>query len=409
MVPLVVRALLLAACLGAPEPAELGELELGPADAGTATVRDEAGVAIATARVRPDAAVRLHLPPGTYTVEGVGASQSVVVAAGSSDALKLPGATEADAAEEQTPSPGSLPLTSEAHMPPADATARAASQAAAWRAPLMAGFVPGLGHAWAGKPGWGVGLFAATVGASVAAVSLGIAGDGRDGATPSDASRSPGYARLGGLAAFSSIAAALYVGQIFDAHRVELGDRLRPRAGRVQLRFDRLSSVAMAPGRPRAALLDDFSLAALVRVSERVRVGPADASIKLGPGQTVLQLGARATAQVWGPDEEHPYRRWALSAGGGVLGQLTTQRGAQELGPAREDRDGGGDARRTQRAGGAVPYLIADARLFVAPRWSVGGMARFGVPLTPRRYSRARALPALAPTFELGVSLGVNL
>lgn len=396
---------MLAACLGAPEPAELGELELGPADAGTAIVRDGSGAAVATVQVQPDAAVRVHVPAGTYTVEGVGAPQSVVVAAGSSNPLELPGAIEADpdAADEQTPPPLPPPVVSEARMPPADATEKGAAKVAAWRAPLMAGFVPGLGHAWAGKPGWGVGLFAATVGAGVAAVSLGLAGDGRDGATPSDASKNPGYARLGGLAAFSSIAAALYVGQIFDAHRVERGDRLRPRAGRVQLRFDRLSAVAMAPGRPRAALLDDFSLAALVRVSERVRVGPADASIKLGPGQTVLQLGARATAQLWGPNSEHPVRRWALMAGGGVLGQLTTQRGAQDLGP---DRYG---VRRTQRAGGAVPYVIADARLFVAPRWSVGGLARLGVPLTPRRFSGARALPAFAPTFELGVSLGVNL
>ncbi len=164
---------------------------------------------------------------------------------------------------------------------------------------------------------------------------------------------------------------------------------------------DSLSAVAMAPGRPRASLLDDFSVAALVRVSKRVRVGPSDASIKLGPEQTVLQLGARATAQIWGPDGAHPHRRWSLSGGGGVLGQLTTQRRTQDLEPD--------PIRRVERVGGAEPYVIADARFFVAPRWSVGALGRFGVPLTPRRYAGGRALPAFAPTLELGVSLGVNL
>lgn len=285
-------------------------------------------------------------------------------------------------------------------MPPVESTEPSRARVA-WRAPLMAGFVPGLGHAWAGKPGWGVAVFAATVGATIGAVSLAVAGDPSDGASPSDTSRSAGYGRLGGVAALSSLAGALYVGQIFDAHRVERGQRLQPRAGRVELRFDRLSAVAMAPGRPRAALLDDFSLAALVRVSDRVRVGPSDASVKLGPEQTVLQLGARATAQLWGPDRAHPYRRWAVSAGGGMLAQLTTRRQQDELDPEA--------TRDTERAGGVVPYVIAQGRLFVAPRWSVGALGRLGVPLTARRYARGRALPAFAPTLELGVSLGVNL
>ncbi len=402
--PLVVRALLLAACLGAPAPAEPGALELGPARADTVIVRDASGARVATAAVRPEAAAIVNLPPGTYTVEGGGKTQTVVVAAGSSVAIELPGQREARSVPPKTTSS----LSSAARLDPVTPRAEAKdedprSPKRAWRAPLMATFVPGLGHAWAGKPGWGVGLFAATLGATLGAVSLGLATDASDGATPSDASRAPGYARLGGLAALSSIAGALYVGQIFDAHRVERGQRMRPRAGRVQLRFDRLSAVGMAPGRPRAALLDDFSIAALVRVSDRVRVGPADASIKLGPDQTVLQLGARATALLWGPGAEHPHRRWALSAGGGVLGQLTTQRTAAEL---ALDSDG---EPQTHRAGGAVPYLIADARLFVAPRWTVGALGRFGVPLTPRRYAGGAALPAFAPTLELGVSLGVNL
>lgn len=393
---------MLAACLGAPEPAELGQLKVGPAEAGTVLVRDASGAAVATAQVRPDAAAIVHVPPGTYTVEGAGETQSVVVSSGSSSALELPGQTEVRPGPIPEPPAPAEANVRDPRLPSPDGEGKRASKSA-WRAPLMAAFVPGLGHAWAGKPGWGVGLFAATVGATLGAVSLGLAADGSDGATPSDASRSPGYARLGGLAALSSIAGALYIGQIFDAHRVERGEKLRPRAGRVQLRFDRLSAVGMAPGRPRAALLDDLSLAALVRVSKRVRVGPADASIKLGPEQTVLQLGARATALIWGPGSEHPHRRWALSAGGGLLGQLTTQRSTEGLAP---DSDA---VRTTQRAGGAVPYFIADARLFVAPRWTVGALGRLGVPLTVRRYAGGRALPAFAPTLELGVSLGVNL
>lgn len=83
------------------------------------------------------------------------------------------------------------------------------------------------------------------------------------------------------------------------------------------------------------------------------------------------------------------------------MGQLTTQRRTQDLEPD--------PIRRVERVGGAEPYVIADARFFVAPRWSVGALGRFGVPLTPRRYAGGRALPAFAPTLELGVSLGVNL
>ncbi|MGH1340554.1 MAG: hypothetical protein ACRBN8_03305 [Nannocystales bacterium] len=389
----MLRALLLAACLGPPQPTELGQIELGPADAGTALVRDESGATVATVHLRPQGSAVVHVPPGAYTVDRGGETRSVVVTPGT-------GTPSPSNGPPTPPSSVPEPELSQARLPPPASGGERTGQSA-WRAPLMAAFVPGLGHAWTGKPGWGVGLFAATVGASVGAVALGLGRDGSDGATPSDASRSPGYARLGGLAALSSIAGALYVGQIFDAHRVERGERLSPRAGRVQLRFDRLSAVAMAPGRPRASLLDDLSLAALVRVSERVRVGPADASIKLGPEQTVLQLGARATAALWGPNVQHPYRRWSFLAGGGVLGQLTTQR--------RTEEHASGPVTRVERAGGAEPYLIAEARLFVAPRWSVGALGRFGVPLTPRRYAAGRTLPAWAPTLELGVSLGVNL
>lgn len=405
MVPLVVRALLLAACLGAPAPAELGELEVGPGDGSTAVVRDESGTTVATVDVRPDHTARVHLEPGTYTVERAGETRTVEVASEPrSPAVQSDGVADDAEAAVGAASEARMPAVEPTDGPVSDPvggpTDREGSKAA-WRAPLMAAFVPGLGHAWAGKPGWGVAVFATTLGATVGAVSLALAGDPNDGATPSDTSRSAGYGRLGGVAAFSSLAGGLYIGQIFDAHRVERGIRLRPRLGRVELRFDRLSAVAMAPGRPRAALLDDFSLAALVRVSDRVRVGPSDASIKLGPEQTVLQLGARATAQLWGPDGAHPYRRWAVAAGGGILGQLTTQRRADELDPET--------TRQTERAGGVVPYVLAQGHLFVAPRWSVGALGRLGVPLTPRRYARGRALPAFAPTLELGVSLGVNL
>lgn len=279
-----------------------------------------------------------------------------------------------------------------------------ASAPTAWRAPLISAFVPGLGHAWAGKPLWGVGILAVMAGSVTGAVVLGQRIDRSDGATPSDAGRSPGYARLGGFAALTSVAGALYVGQIFDAHRVETGARLRPEAGRVQLRFDRLIAVAMAPGRPRAALYDDISLAAMVRVADRVRVGPSDASVKLGPEQSVVQLGARATVLMYGPLPETPTRRVSVSVGGGVLGQATTRRRqTHPLDPSEPAES------TTERAGSAVPYVLADVRLFVAPRWTVGALGRFGVPLLARRHRAGRAIPAYAPTLELGVSLGVNL
>ena len=121
---------------------------------------------------------------------------SRVVAAGSSVAIELPGQREAGSVPpRKTSSP-----TSAARLGPVTPRAEAKDPRTpkrAWRAPLLATFVPGLGHAWAGKPGWGVGLFAATLGATLGAVSLGLATDASDGATPSDASRAPGYARLG--------------------------------------------------------------------------------------------------------------------------------------------------------------------------------------------------------------------
>ena len=376
-------------------------LELGPAPPETVRVLDAHGAPVASVQLGPTRAATVHLPAGAYVVQRAsGVSETVTLEAGGS-ARVLTTAVE----------PSDVPITAVAPqapvppgpVPPGPPPVEPAEQPrVAWRAPLMAAFVPGLGHGWMGKPGWAVGILSVTTGAVLGAVSLGVAGDRSDGATPSDASRNPGYARLGGLAALTSVAGALYIGQIFDAHRLEKGGTLRPRDGRVQLRFDRLSAVSMTAGRPRAALYDDLSLAALVRVHPRVRVGPADASLKLGPGQTVLQLGARAMARVVGPGSAHPTRRWVFDLGGGVLGQRASIR--RTTSPLSVS-----DEPRREQGWGAVPYLMADTRLFVARRWSVGALVRLSVPLTTRRYARGRALPRYATTGEFGVSLGVEL
>lgn len=389
-------ALLLAAVLAAPETARI---ELGPASAADVVVEDARGEVVARARVTPNAASVVYVPAGDYVVRSGDVQDAVHVDAGEARAVALPGQVQSAAADSDA-SPARLPPVA----PPPASTAVTKGSTTAWRAPLMSAFVPGLGHAWAGKPLWGVGILAVMAGSVTGAVVLGQSLDRSDGATPSDAERSPGYARLGGFAALTSVAGALYVGQLFDAHRVEKGEPLRPVPGRVQLRFDRLTAVAMAPGRPRAALYDDLSLAAMVRVSDRVRVGPSDASIKLGPEQSVVQLGARAMAQLYGPLPDAPMRRFAVSVGGGVLGQATTRRRqSQSLDPSESPKT------NTERVGSAVPYVLADARLFVAPRWTVGALGRFGVPLLARRYRAGRAIPPYAPTLELGVSLGVNL
>lgn len=391
-------ALLLAAVLAAPETARI---ELGPAAPADVVVEDADGEVVARARVRPDGASIVYVPAGDYVVRSGDVQDTVHVEAGDARAVALPGQVQPElvpAAADSEPGPARLPPVA---PPPAS---EAVTERSAWRAPLMSAFVPGLGHAWAGKPLWGVGILAVMAGSVTGAVVLGQSLDRSDGATPSDAGRTPGYARLGGFAALTSVAGALYVGHLFDAHRVEKGEPLRPVPGRVQLRFDRLTAVAMAPGRPRAALYDDLSLAAMVRVSDRMRVGPSDASIKLGPEQAVVQLGARAMAQLYGPLPEAPMRRFAVSVGGGVLGQATTRRRqTQSLDPSESPETS------TERVGSAVPYVLADARLFVAPRWTVGALGRFGVPLLARRYRAGRAIPAYAPTLELGVSLGVNL
>ncbi|MCR9161225.1 MAG: hypothetical protein ACE37F_12820 [Nannocystaceae bacterium] len=390
----VVSAVVSAAPPNAPDTARI---ELGPAAPADVVVEDARGV-VARARVGPQATAVVHVPPGDYVVRTGERREALHVEAGEVHGVELSGqlVSSSEPAGAEQPSARLPAVPAEASVVP--------SRPRAWRAPLMSTFVPGLGHAWAGKPLWGVGILAVMAGSVTGAVVMGRSIDRSDGATPSDAARSPGYARLAGFAALTSVASALYVGQIFDAHRVERGTVLRPVPGRVQLRFDRLTAVAMAPGRPRAALYDDLSLAAMVRLSPRVHVGASDASVKLGPEQTVLQLGVRAMAQLYGPLPQAPLRRVAVSVGGGVLGQATTRRGQRHaLDPAAEP------TASTQRDGTAVPYLLADARLFVAPRWSVGALGRLGVPLRPRRYRAGAALPAYGPTIELGVSLGVNL
>lgn len=398
------RALLLAAWLVAPSPQGLGRVELDPARGEALVLEDGSGAVVATAQARGETPTVLYVPPGEYVLRGPGGTRSFRVEAGAATSPVLAGplsapspGTNADTAPAPNPSDARLPQDhGEPTEPPAAKRA--------WRAPLMSAFVPGLGHAWAGEPGAGIGLLVATAGSIIGATLLGVSVDRTDGATASDAARSPGYARLGGFAALSSIAGALYVGQIFDAHRAQKGEELRPDPGVVQLRFDRLTSVSMAAGRPRAGLYDDFSLAALVRVAPRVRVGLADASLKLGPEQTVLQLGARAMAQVYGPNAEHRTRRLAIGVGGGLIAQSTTRRRVQR--PLDPDED---PTLRAERVAGAIPYALAEARVFVAQRWWVGALGRFGVPLTQRRYAGGQALPAFAPTLELGVSLGVNL
>ncbi len=390
-------ALLLAAVLAAPKTARI---EIGPAAAADIVVEDAQGEVVARARVRPDGASVVYVPAGDYVIRSGDVQETVHVEAGEARVVASPGPVQPEGDATVTASDPGARLPSAA-PPPASGVV---NQNAAWRAPLMSAFVPGLGHAWAGKPLWGVGILAVMAGSVTGAVVLGQSLDRSDGATPSDAGSSAGYARLGGFAALTSVAGALYVGQLFDAQRVEKGEPLRPVRGRVQLRFDRLTAVAMAPGRPRATLYDDLSLAAMVRVSDRVRVGPSDASIKLGPEQSVVQLGARAMAQLYGPLPDAPMRRFAVSVGGGLLAQATTRRRqSASLDPSVSPD------RATERVGSAVPYVLADARLFVAPRWTVGALGRFGVPLLARRYRAGRAIPAYAPTLELGVSLGVNL
>lgn|GEM_PF-5009587 len=384
-------ALLLAAWISAPVGEPPARIVLEP-NAGTrVTVEDPDGNPVAQVELDPHEPTIVYAPEGEYVVRGEGPPRTVRATREQPTAAPKP---SPDAAPQPS---ATLPAAPPHAVPPP-------RREPAWRAPLMSAFVPGLGHAWAGKPGWGVGILGTTAAAVTGAVVLGLQHDRTDGATPSDAASGPGYARLGGFAALTSIAGALYVGQIFDAHRVERGERLEPKPGRVQVRFDRLTAVSMSAGRPRAALYDDLSLAALVRVTPRVQVGPSDMSVKLGPEQTVLQLGARGMFEAWGPTASHPYRRGSISVGGGLLGQHTARRRlSQPLDPEVER------AERTERAWGAVPYVLADARLFVAPRWTVGALGRFGVPLTPRRYAAGRALPAFAPTVEFGVSLGVNL
>ncbi|MEM6295491.1 MAG: hypothetical protein AAGA54_29725 [Myxococcota bacterium] len=400
------RALLLAAWLAAPSSGSSSTLQLGPAQARTLEVVDDQGTRVATVTVRPEAPTELHLPPGRYTVrdadgtvlEDVTATdaQTTMVSLQDSGAAVLPAEAEPEAAPKAQPQPPRP-------QPPSTAAWKGEPRPA-WRAPLMSTFVPGLGHAYAGRPLLGVGILAATAGATGGAVALWRRTPAADGASPQDASRGAGFGRVGGIAALSSVAAALYVGQIFGAYQLERGDVLRPKQDRVTLQVARLSSVSMAPGTPRATLYDDISISALARVRPRLRVGPSDLGVSLGPEQTVLQGGVRAMAELYGPSAKREDARLSVSAGGGVLFQgATRRRRVESLDP---DAPAG---TRSETVRNATPYLLLETAVFVTRRWSVGGQGRFGVPLAPRFYPRGRTLPRYAPTLELGVVLGVRL
>ena len=126
------KAVLLAACLGAPDPQGLGHLSLGPASPTEVTVEDARGEVVATAHVRGDAAALVHVPPGSYVVRGAGASQALEIEAGETVTADLPGQVEVESAPEG-PSEAHLPATPPRPSPAADPV----EADPAWRAPLI--------------------------------------------------------------------------------------------------------------------------------------------------------------------------------------------------------------------------------------------------------------------------------
>lgn len=398
------RALLFAWMLSALEPSAsapgYGTLHIGRGDGEVVFVQHADGRPLASVTMAHDREATLRLRAGKYiVVDPHGEPSSIEIVEG--ETLRMhgdfaPGSTAGLPPPASVPPPPS-PSTTEHARDERSQDARAESGTSsrpAWRAPLISTFVPGMGHAYVGRPLLGVGLLAATVGSTVGAVAL----------APELRSQNPSYARLGGFAALSSMAGLLYFSQIAAAHRAERGEDWEPHPGRVGIDLVRMSAVSMAPGSRRAALYDDFTISALVRVVPRVRVGVSDLGFKLGPSQTVIQGGVRGLFSLYGPTSAAPERRVELSAGAGAMLQVASrQRAHDRLDPSITP------ALHEETVTSGTPYALVHAEMFLTPRITAGVLGRYALPLAPRYYARGRTLPRWGSTFELGVSMGVRL
>jgi hypothetical protein len=380
----------LAALLGMPSTllAAPPTLLAAPAAGRTTEVFDEGGALVARVVERPGVATRLDLRPGSYRVVAAdGAARTVEVP--QSGVLVL---GEADAATSTAAAvPATTPSPQAAVVTPSAPTSRAPRGWTRWGAPLLATFVPGLGHAVAGRPGAGVGIFAGAGGLLFGSIAFSRARDRREGAAFGARGRSATRESLRQLAfvGATDALALLWIGQIADAWVTATGKRVRGRTDHVvSIGFTRSTAVGIRPGEPAIARYDDWTVQLLGQVSKRVLVGLSDLGLHLGPrGQVTVQGGARVAVRA----VETP-RFWLVPAFALIL-QGTSARGMKPLDGTVAPRERGQFA--------FIPYVQLEGRIFVLDRLSLDVAPRLSVPLGTRFYGKGAAIPRFAPTFEL--------
>jgi len=380
----------LAVVLGIPTTVVASPAEPAPAEAASAApgprmteVFDANGTLVARVVERPGSATRLDLVPGSYRVVAPdGTARTVEVPP--SGVLVLGDASPSSSAAA-TPRP-----TARVETPTRTAAPRP-RRWTRWGAPLLATFIPGLGHAVAGRPGAGAGLFVGAGGLLFASIALGQAKSRREGAAFGDRGRSATRESLRQLAfvGATDTLALLWIGQIADAWVTATGKRVRGKIDHVvSLGFTRATAVGIRPGEPAIARYDDWTVQLLGRVSKRVMVGLSDLGLHLGPrGQVTVQGGARVAVRA----VDTP-RFWLVPAFGMIL-QGTSARGTTPLGGTAAPRERGQFA--------FVPYVQLEGRIFVLDRLSLDVAPRLSVPLGTRFYGQGNAIPRYAPTFEL--------
>jgi hypothetical protein len=243
------------------------------------------------------------------------------------------------------------------------------------------------------RPATGVGIFLGTIGLGVASALA-----SRPPADPTRLDFTNEAIRLGGFGLSTAALQLLWAGQWMHAYRDARGTGVSPRLNhRLALDLTRQFSLATGAAEGSVQYLRDWSLSLMGQPFERVLLGVSDLSVHVDPqrsGQT-FQLGVRAGYRV--------YQRRAvwMNVTGGIMGQLDVRPN-----PLYGVGGAGAQARRSV-SGSATFYAQYDLRIFIIDRWSLNLMPRFYLPMGTRRFAGGRAVPGLAPGFELGTGVGV--
>lgn len=369
------------------------ELRATRPEGGLVTVRDEQDAVLASLHLKPGAAVRLDVPPGTYKIDDAarGSRVSVAVEAERRSSYVLTPEGARGVSGERSPQP-----------PPGPSKRRPV-----WKmvvAPELSSVVPGLGQMINREPAKGLGYFVGTVALGLGAVMLTQVDRGTDvstkglngGSFGTEAITATGFGLLTGALHL------LYAAQIMDAHAVAAGRREpRPHTRhKLSVEMGRSATVGVRAGDPAAAFYPDWSMTVMGQVARRLSVGAGDLSVKRdrGASHTTLQGGVRIHYRFL-----ERTRVW-MGAAAGIILQGSFGRGG---GGVAVDPDA---SRGKQSTFAAIPYGQLDLRYFILDRWSLNLVPRISAPLAGPRFFNGggdRAVAQNAVTLELGTGIGV--